>query len=62
MSVAEAPIGRVTASAYEIPTDAPEADGTLAWDSTTLVVIEIEAGGKTGLGSLVTTRGTFLRL
>jgi L-alanine-DL-glutamate epimerase-like enolase superfamily enzyme len=43
-------IGRVTASAYTIPTDAPEADGTLAWDSTTLVVVEVEAGGETGLG------------
>lgn len=47
---AEARIGRVTASAYEIPTDAPEADGTLAWNSTTLVVVEIEAGSSTGLG------------
>jgi L-alanine-DL-glutamate epimerase-like enolase superfamily enzyme len=50
MMRAEGPIGRVTASAYDIPTDAPEADGTLVWDSTTLVVVEIEAGGKTGLG------------
>jgi L-alanine-DL-glutamate epimerase-like enolase superfamily enzyme len=50
MSAGEALIGRVTASAYAIPTDAPEADGTLAWDSTTLVVVEIEAGGKMGLG------------
>jgi L-alanine-DL-glutamate epimerase-like enolase superfamily enzyme len=50
MTRAEAPIGRITASAHEIPTDAPEADGTLAWDSTTLVVVEIEAGGGTGLG------------
>ena len=35
---------------YTIPTDAPEADGTIAWDSTTMVVVEVEAGGKTGLG------------
>lgn len=49
MSRHEAPVGRVTASAYDIPTDATEADGTLIWDSTTLVVVEIEAGGKTGL-------------
>jgi L-alanine-DL-glutamate epimerase-like enolase superfamily enzyme len=48
--VTEAPIGRVVASAYEIPTDSPEADGTLEWDSTTLVVVTVEAGGKTGLG------------
>ena len=46
----EAPIGRTEATAYEIPTDAPEADGTLAWDSTTLVVVEVQAGGETGLG------------
>jgi L-alanine-DL-glutamate epimerase-like enolase superfamily enzyme len=46
----EVPVGRIAASAYEIPTDAPEADGTLAWDSTILVVVEIEAGGKTGIG------------
>src|SRR5581483_7657211 len=47
---AEAPLARVTAAAYEIPTDAPEADGTLEWDRTTLVAVEVEAGGKTGLG------------
>ncbi|MGH7045413.1 MAG: enolase C-terminal domain-like protein [Stellaceae bacterium] len=50
MRTHEAPIGRVAAAAYEIPTDAPEADGTLEWDRTVLVVVEIEAGGKTGLG------------
>jgi L-alanine-DL-glutamate epimerase-like enolase superfamily enzyme len=36
--------------AYRIPTDAPEADGTLAWDATTLIVVEVEAGGRTGVG------------
>jgi L-alanine-DL-glutamate epimerase-like enolase superfamily enzyme len=36
--------------AYEVPTDAPEADGTLSWNSTTIVVVHIEAGGETGLG------------
>ena len=43
-------IGRVEAEAYTIPTDAPEADGTFAWNRTTLVVVEIEAGGHVGLG------------
>ena len=43
-------IGRVAAWAYTVPTDAPEADGTLRWDRTTLVVAEVEAGGRTGLG------------
>jgi L-alanine-DL-glutamate epimerase-like enolase superfamily enzyme len=44
------PIKRVDVAAYRIPTDAPEADGTLAWDSTTLVLVHIAAGGKVGLG------------
>jgi L-alanine-DL-glutamate epimerase-like enolase superfamily enzyme len=35
---------------YTVPTDSPESDGTLAWDSTTIVVVEAEAGGETGLG------------
>lgn len=46
----EAPIGRLSAAAYEIPTDAPEADGTLEWDRTVLVVVEVDAGDETGLG------------
>ena len=29
---------------------APESDGTYRWDSTTLVLVEIEAGGLTGIG------------
>jgi L-alanine-DL-glutamate epimerase-like enolase superfamily enzyme len=45
-----APIERIEASAYKIPTDAPEADGTFAWESTTLVVVELTAGGQRGLG------------
>jgi L-alanine-DL-glutamate epimerase-like enolase superfamily enzyme len=40
----------VTAAVYEIPTDRPEADGTLAWSSTTLVIARVAGGGKTGLG------------
>jgi L-alanine-DL-glutamate epimerase-like enolase superfamily enzyme len=38
------------AAAYTIPTDAPEADGTLAWDQTTLVVVHVQAGGVAGTG------------
>jgi L-alanine-DL-glutamate epimerase-like enolase superfamily enzyme len=40
----------VTAAVYEIPTDQPEADGTLAWSKTTLVVANVTGAGKTGLG------------
>ncbi len=43
-------IVQVQTSVYKIPTDAPESDGTLEWDSTTLVLAEVSAGGKTGLG------------
>ena len=28
---------------FTIPTDKPEADGTIAWDSTTLIVVEVPA-------------------
>lgn len=43
-------LGTPRVSVYTIPTDAPESDGTLAWDSTTLVLVETEAGGQHGLG------------
>ncbi len=43
-------IERVTAAAYAIPTDAPESDGTLEWDSTTLITVHVEAGGEEGFG------------
>jgi L-alanine-DL-glutamate epimerase-like enolase superfamily enzyme len=45
-----ASIRSVTARAYRIPTDAPEADGTIEWDATTLVVVEVDAGDRVGLG------------
>ncbi len=45
-----APVTRLDVSAYRIPTDAPEADGTMDWEATTLVLVEIVAGGLTGLG------------
>jgi len=43
-------IDGVSARAYVIPTDKPEADGTFAWTSTTLILVEASAGGQTGLG------------
>ncbi len=43
-------IERVSARAYRIPTDKPEADGTLAWNATIMFVAEASAGGQTGLG------------
>jgi L-alanine-DL-glutamate epimerase-like enolase superfamily enzyme len=46
----QADIDDVRTFAYTIPTDRPEADGTLAWESTTLVLAEVRGGGKAGLG------------
>ena len=43
-------VDSVDVSVYTIPTDAPEADGTLSWDSTTMVLAEIGAGGTRGIG------------
>jgi L-alanine-DL-glutamate epimerase-like enolase superfamily enzyme len=49
------PVREVAATAYTIPTDTPEADGTLDWNSTTLVVVEVFAGDKVGLGYTYTS-------
>lgn len=43
-------IERVEVSAYTVPTDFQESDGTLAWDSTTMVLVEATAGGMRALG------------
>ncbi len=47
---AAATVQSVRAAAYTIPTDAPESDGTIAWDATTIVVVEVAAGEEGGLG------------
>jgi L-alanine-DL-glutamate epimerase-like enolase superfamily enzyme len=44
------PIEKLSVTAYKIPTDAPESDGTYEWDSTTIVIVDLSAGGRTGLG------------
>jgi hypothetical protein len=33
----EVEVERLDVSAYTVPTDEPESDGTLAWDATTLI-------------------------
>ena len=43
-------IARMQVSAFTIPTATPESDGTLEWNATTLVLVEVEGGGKTGIG------------
>lgn len=44
------PIERLEVRAAIIPTDRPESDGTLAWDRTTIVLVQAHAGGEVGLG------------
>ncbi len=47
------PAGELAVHAFEIPTDGPdgsEEDGTLSWSSTTIVLVEVHAGGETGIG------------
>src|SRR6202012_3669857 len=43
-------IESVEAAAYKIPADAPEGDGTLAWDATTMVLARVRAGDTEGIG------------
>jgi L-alanine-DL-glutamate epimerase-like enolase superfamily enzyme len=40
----------VDAAVFTVPTDAPEADGTLAWDATTMVLVTAHAGNEHGIG------------
>jgi L-alanine-DL-glutamate epimerase-like enolase superfamily enzyme len=44
------PVDGVAVDVFTIPTDRPEADGTCAWTSTTIVVCRVAGGGRTGLG------------
>jgi len=50
VSHSETAIEGFEASAYRIPTDGPESDGTLEWDSTTVVLVQVRAANVTGLG------------
>jgi L-alanine-DL-glutamate epimerase-like enolase superfamily enzyme len=43
-------VEELAVSAFTVPTDAPESDGTLEWDSTTIVIVEARAGAVRGLG------------
>jgi L-alanine-DL-glutamate epimerase-like enolase superfamily enzyme len=50
-------VDAVRASVWRVPTDAPEADGTLAWNATTVVLVEVGGAGETGLGWSYTDGG-----
>ena len=43
-------VDRLEVTAHTIPTDGPESDGTLEWDSTTIVIVQAQAGNTVGLG------------
>lgn len=43
-------IADIRVSTFTIPTATPESDGTLEWNATTLVLVEIKGGSKTGIG------------
>jgi L-alanine-DL-glutamate epimerase-like enolase superfamily enzyme len=44
------PLEQIDVAVYRIPTATPEADGTFAWDATTMVLVEARAAGMTGIG------------
>lgn len=48
--MSEPSIRSLKVTAYRIPTDSPESDGTLQWDATVLVLVEIHCADMTGLG------------
>ncbi len=54
----QARIDALEVRAYKIPTATPESDGTLEWDATTLVYVEVNAGGEVGIGFTYADIGT----
>jgi L-alanine-DL-glutamate epimerase-like enolase superfamily enzyme len=54
----DAPLTRLRVAAYRIPTDGPEADGTLGWDATVMVAAHLDAAGETGFGYGYADRAT----
>jgi len=47
---AESRVEGVEVSAFRVPTDGPESDGTLEWDSTTIVTVLLATDGEFGVG------------
>lgn len=44
------PLEHLEVFACSVPTDRPESDGTLAWNASTIVIVEASAAGATGIG------------
>ncbi len=47
---ADVAVDGLDVSAYRIPTDCSESDGTAQWDATTIVLVRAYGGGEIGLG------------
>ena len=43
-------VAALEVAAYTVPTDFPEADGTLHWEKTTMLVVHLKGGGRRGIG------------
>jgi L-alanine-DL-glutamate epimerase-like enolase superfamily enzyme len=43
-------VSELLVSAYTIPTDKPESDGTLEWNETTMVLVRVRCGSEEGIG------------
>lgn len=47
----EVPVRELDVHAYRVPTEgSPESDGTISWDATALVLVEISAADQVGIG------------
>ncbi|HET7227381.1 MAG TPA: enolase C-terminal domain-like protein [Chthoniobacterales bacterium] len=43
-------VEKLGVSAYTIPTESPESDGTYDWKATTIVIVDVESAGERALG------------
>jgi L-alanine-DL-glutamate epimerase-like enolase superfamily enzyme len=50
LTLSKVRIDKIEVDTFTVPTDRPESDGTLEWDSTTLVLARAFAGSRGGLG------------
>ncbi len=53
MSMNRFPLNKINdlnVSVYRIPTDCPESDGTLEWDNTIMILVDVESNGFHGIG------------
>lgn len=44
------PLQKLRCRCFRVPTETPEADGTLDWSATEVLLVSLEAGGETGFG------------